>query len=317
MYIDVITGFLGSGKTTLILHLMAALSGQEKLAVIVNEFGDIGIDGAVLANRGGAEVVELTSGCICCTLSRDLVGQVETLARNYAPDRLLIEPSGVATVSSMLKALRSLRLERYVEAIRIICLLDASDFCRLFAENRLYVESQLGKASMVIINKTDLVTPQKIREIRDIVAAINDHAKVISTSFGHLPLADYLAGEEQTALWTGEPDNQPDSLAPLSFAHELEKVALKCAFPLDFQALDSFLAALQQGFFGRLVRAKGIVRLQDGRRLLFNLAAGQLRTEFLGQVGMVGKIFLVGRELKRELLLDYLGRCRSEVQSCE
>ncbi len=309
MIIDVVAGFLGSGKTTFIRQVITAAAGREKLAVIVNEFGDIGIDGTVLSEYEGTAVVELDSGCICCTLSRDLVGQVEMIARNFAPDRLLIEPSGVATVGSLLKALRSLRLEDYVKAIRIICILDAVNFRHLYSQSRLYVESQLRSADLIVLNKTDLVSGAQAREILTDVAVVNGRARVVATTFGRLDADEYPGTKEHSGSLAEELDAVDDAATPLTFTHGLEKVSLPCDEAVNLQEINNFLSLLRQGEFGRVVRAKGIIRLRELGWALFNLASGVVSMERLAKNNLSGKIFVVGTELEREKLLACLESC--------
>ncbi len=328
MIIDVVTGFLGSGKTTFILGVIAAVSAREKLAVIVNEFGDIGIDGVVLS-QDGTEVVELSSGCICCTLSKDLVRQVEMLALRYNPARLLIEPSGVATVSSLLQALRSLKLEKYVEEVRIICIIDAVNFADLFQQNRLYLEQQMRAASLLIINKIELVTEAITGEIISLATYLNSKATIIATSFCRISAEDYLNIREKELelkeIWEGElsnleevhdheheHDHKDEGLAPLPFTHDLQKFSLECSSLLDFHSFNSFLEALQRGEMGEVIRAKGIVPLKGRGWVNFNLASGYVSITPMKKAQAAGKLFFAGKHLYQEILLARLEGCRSE-----
>lgn len=307
MIIDVVIGFLGSGKTTFMLGIIAALSRQQKLAVIVNEFGDIGIDGTILKEYDDTEVVELASGCICCSLSKDLVAQVEMIARRFAPDRLLIEPSGVATVASLLMALRSLKLEQYVEEIRIICILDAVNFSEFYTQNRLYVEAQLRAASLVIINKADLVAKEAVAETRELAANLNANAGIVTTTYCRVLIADYLSPREI-------PENFIDGIIDAGtgqspVAHGLEKISVPCNGSLRFAALDELLSDLQRGKFGRILRAKGIVHTRERGWVLFNLASGYISFAPLRKVQTAGKVFVLGNQLAREAFFTGLDAC--------
>jgi len=319
--VDVVAGFLGSGKTTFIMEIIAAVAPAEKLAVIVNEFGDVGIDGAVLS-QSDTEVVELSSGCICCTLSRDLVKQVEMLARQYNPSRLLLEPSGVATVSSLLRSLQSLKLEQYIGKVRIISILDAVSFKALYNENRLYLEQQIRAASLIIINKIDLVEEKTIAEIVSTAAYLNSQAGIVATSFGRISRDDYFNQRERALDFFEEEelssydsgadhrradhqhtDDQHAGLTPLPFAHDLEKWSFECGFPLDDRRLTVFLNALQSGEMGEVVRAKGIVFLTERGWVNFNLASGYISIAPIKKAPAAGKIFVAGKNLKGEALL--------------
>lgn len=113
MRVDVVNGFLGSGKTTLIKNILLECPGREKIAVLVNEFGETGIDGELLGDSG-AEVVELANGCICCTLKADMKSQIAYIAGRYKPQRLIIEPTGIATIGNVLGVLKSLSLAEHI-----------------------------------------------------------------------------------------------------------------------------------------------------------------------------------------------------------
>ncbi|MBS4032368.1 MAG: GTP-binding protein [Clostridiales bacterium] len=313
MIIDVVIGFLGSGKTTFMLGVITALSHQQKLAVIVNEFGDIGIDGTVLKEYDDTEVVELASGCICCSLSKDLVAQVEMIACRFAPDRLLIEPSGVATVASLLMALRSLKLEQYVDEIRIICILDAVNFSEFYTQNRLYVEAQLRAASLVIINKADLSTKEAVVEVRELAASLNANAVIVTTTYCRVLTADYLSPREIPENFIDGNIDAGTGQSPV--AHGLEKISMPCNGSLRFAALDEFLRDLQRGEFGNILRAKGIVHTRERGWVLFNLASGYISFAPLRKPQTAGKIFVLGNQLARDAFFASLDACDGKEAS--
>ncbi len=311
MIVDLLIGFLGSGKTTFILHLMDLLLPREKLAVIVNEFGDIGIDGAVLGQKH-TEVVELPSGCICCTLSRDLVGQVEMLAKKYAPQRLIIEPSGVATVKSLLQVLGSLRLEPYVEQVRIITIIDAVNFFNLYKQSRLYVEAQLDAASLIVINKADLEEPEVIADIVSMAAAYNRRARIVTTSFCKVSAEDYYMAEqwaEEAAVAVKREHGQHAPVDDLPSLKDLERISFAADVSYREYDFNIFLQELKNGEFGEVLRAKGIVHLEQRGWVLFNLASGHLTLTPLIKAQPEGKFFVAGHNLKREPILTRLEKC--------
>ncbi|MEW5920879.1 MAG: GTP-binding protein [Bacillota bacterium] len=311
MIVDVVLGFLGSGKTTFILNIMDMLLPREKLAVIVNEFGDIGIDGAVIGQKD-TQVVELPSGCICCTLSRDLAGQVEMLAKNYAPQRLLIEPSGVATVRSLLQVLGSLRLERYLQELRIICIIDAVNFFSFYKQNRSYVESQMEAAGLIVINKSDLEIVEVVADIMSVALLYNQKAKIISTSFCKISLEDYY----QAGQWLVDAPHHEElehthgTISQIPAIQDLEKMSFICNdsyLPYDFNL---FLQSLKGEEFGQVLRAKGIVHLDQSGWVLFNLASGYVTVTPMQKGQSEGKMFVAGRYLRQEVMLSQLEKCK-------
>lgn len=331
MLIDVIIGFLGSGKTSFILNILEIMASREKMAVIVNEFGDLGIDGAVLSQRD-TEIVELSSGCICCTLSRDLLGQVEMLAQKYSPHRLLIEPSGVATVTSLMNILRSLKLEKYVENLRIICIIDAVDFFTFYEQNKLYVESQLKSALLVVINKIDLVEEKVVADIMSLVTQLNKQARVIVTSYGIITVDDFLwipqNGEhehEQEEVYeehihehehmhdedlAGEILHQHERMEYIPSIQDIESYNLECDDSFHAHEFNLFLNSLLGKEFGEVLRAKGIIHLIERGWVLFNLASGYVTMTPMEKAQPMGKMFIAGRHLQQELLLAQLEKCR-------
>lgn len=311
MLVDVVIGFLGSGKTTFILNIMDLLLPRERVAVIVNEFGDIGIDGAVLAQRG-TEVVELPSGCICCTLSRDLAGQVEMLAKNYAPRRLLIEPSGIATVRSLLQVLGSLRLEPYVEQLRIICIIDAANFFSFYKQNQLYVEAQLEAAGLVIINKADLEDGAVIADIMSVALSYKRKARIIVTSFCKISVDDYYQVDQWhlAGIHHEELEHAHGTISQIPAVKDLEKISFICNdsyLPDDFNL---FLQSLQKEAFGLVIRAKGIVHLDQRGWVLFNLASGYITVTPMQVVQPEGKMFIAGHNLREDIMLAQLAKCK-------
>jgi G3E family GTPase len=158
--VTLVAGFLGSGKTTLLKHILSWQEDLSDTVVIVNEFGEIGIDGALLRGAG-SDVIELNSGCICCTLTADLLYCLDDIREKFKPRRILIESSGVADPASVIAALTHSKLIDHMELEKIITVLDADlwqyreNFGNLFL-------SQLHTADMILLNKIDMVEPDLI-----------------------------------------------------------------------------------------------------------------------------------------------------------
>ncbi|MFZ5632328.1 MAG: CobW family GTP-binding protein [Bacillota bacterium] len=306
MIIDIISGFLGSGKTTFIRQLTGQLTPLERVVVLVNEFGQVGVDGALL-RQGGNEVVELSSGCICCTMKADLGRQIPEIAVNFAPDRLIIEPSGVATIRNVLESVGSLRLEPYVQAVRVIGIVDGQAFPGLLAASPLYVRSQLVYADLILINKCDLITAVEAGQVRETIAAINGRAAVLLTSYGRVTLDQLDASTVHAGVMRGggesplRPASLPDTPHYQSFSRQM-------AGAFDRQALRQFFTALGRPEVGEVVRAKGI----------FQCTGGWVRYDFLPQnfneADLTGRfdgsrLVVIGHHLDTERLAGELLRC--------
>ncbi len=192
MIVDVIFGFLGSGKTTFITRILREWDSDEKIVVLVNEFGDVGIDGELLSSQGG-NVVEMPSGCICCTLQADFRAQILEISRTIKPDRIIIEPTGVATIGQIQWILEAQLFEREISRIHKILIADATGFMGLYRANRHFVESQVENAHIIMLNKCDRVDQRKAMVIQSAISAINPELTVFMTEFGAINWSEYHA----------------------------------------------------------------------------------------------------------------------------
>lgn len=154
---NLITGFLGSGKTTTLLHLLANKPVDEKWAVLVNEFGEVGIDGALLANRG-ALLKEIPGGCLCCVNGLPMQVGLNTLLRQAKPDRLLIEPTGLGHAKQILEMLAADVYQSWIDLRATLCLLDPRLLLNENAVNNAYFRGQLAAADIIVANKQDRAT---------------------------------------------------------------------------------------------------------------------------------------------------------------
>ena len=182
--ISVIAGFLGVGKTSLIIEIGKTLSTVygKKVAILVNEIGEVGVDGKYIEDYGFA-TKEITEGCICCSLSRGLVNTITTLSKQFRPEVILIEPTGVALPSKIRQILRRLKLKEGVEMAPVITLVDGSRFSKLFQEMKQFSMRQIEDADIIAINKKDLIgSKQMLSVIESSVQQLNPKATVLSIS---------------------------------------------------------------------------------------------------------------------------------------
>jgi G3E family GTPase len=156
MVVDIVYGFLGSGKTTFITRVLGEWGERERIVVLVNEFGDVGIDGSLLRDRGG-NVVEMPSGCICCTLQGDFRKQMLEIIESIKPQRLIIEPTGVATIGQIRSIVEAQMFENVIREVNHVLIADATGFMGLYKANPHFIESQVENARIVLLNKCDKV----------------------------------------------------------------------------------------------------------------------------------------------------------------
>jgi len=178
MQLLLVTGFLGSGKTTLILQLAQAVVARGKrLAIVVNEIGEIGIDNQLMQQLD-LNVWELLNGCICCTLSADLVSTLQQLETGYAPDLVIVEPSGAADPRSLLSALPYYR-GGALEATRTVSVLDPQRLPVLIEVLTPLISAQIRHADVVLVSKRDLASPQELAFAARTVQEINPQAAIL------------------------------------------------------------------------------------------------------------------------------------------
>lgn len=178
--IDIISGFLGAGKTTLIKKLLSEAFTGEQVVLIENEFGEIGIDGGFL-KEAGIEIREMNSGCICCSLVGDFGKSLREVVDTYHPDRILIEPSGVGKLSDVIKAVRDVQEEIDAHLNSFTTVVDVTK-CRVYRKNfGEFFSNQIEYAGAVILSRTDKAKPEKVEESVALLRELNDKAPFITT----------------------------------------------------------------------------------------------------------------------------------------
>jgi len=203
MRVNLLFGFLGSGKTTLARNLLSADSRGRKMAVIVNEFGDVGIDGAILEGREDGEaidMVELTSGCLCCTLKGSLLTAVEELRRKADVDQVVIEATGVAEPEEMVETFSDPSLAELYDMGPMVTVVDAPKFMKIREMLGPFYEAQVRNADTVILNKIDLAGAQDLEALRREVASLNPDAEVVFAERCDVDTAHLLFGPESRVM---------------------------------------------------------------------------------------------------------------------
>ncbi|WP_300630396.1 GTP-binding protein [uncultured Thomasclavelia sp.] len=182
--VDIISGFLGAGKTTFIKKLINDVYQGQQIVLIENEFGEIGIDGTFM-NNAGIEVTEINSGCICCSLVGDFEASLKEVLETYHPDRIIIEPSGVGKLSDVIKAVGDVNSDE-LELDNYIAVIDAKK-CRLYTKNfGEFFNNQIEYASLIILSRTQNVTEYQLDECIKIIKDHNDKANIITTPWDQL-----------------------------------------------------------------------------------------------------------------------------------
>ena len=188
--IDIISGFLGAGKTTLIKKLIAEAYQNEKIVLIENEFGEIGIDGTFLKDSG-VTINEMNSGCICCSLVGDFETSLKEVLDTYHPDRVIIEPSGVGKLSDVIKAVSTINSDE-MELDNFITVVDAKK-CRMYTKNfGEFYNNQVEHASLIVLSRSQDLTEFQLKECLDILKGLNNHSPIITTAWDKLNGLDII-----------------------------------------------------------------------------------------------------------------------------
>ena len=211
--IDIVSGFLGAGKTTLIKKLLNEALKDSKVVLIENEFGEIGIDGGFLKDAG-IEIKEMNSGCICCSLVGDFGTSLKEVMKTYQPERILIEPSGVGKLSDVMKAVQDVIDEHEVVLNSAVAVVDASK-CKMYIKNfGEFFINQIEHAGTIILSRTGNISEDKLKKAVELIREHNTKATIITTPW------DALDGKDILATIEGATDLEAELMAELKEQRE-------------------------------------------------------------------------------------------------
>ena len=317
--IDVVSGFLGAGKTTLIKKLLKEALDGSKTVLIENEFGEIGIDGGFL-KESGIEIKEMNSGCICCSLVGDFGTSLKEVISTYAPERILIEPSGVGKLSDVLKAVENVAGDLDVEINSAVAVVDASK-CKMYMKNfGEFFSNQIEYAGTIILSRTDKVDQAKLNACVEMIREHNDKATIITTPLaqldgkevlGTIEGADKLEDMMKEMLEHIHDDHDEDECCGHDHDHDADEVftswGKETTHKYTEAELNAALTALGDVTLGTVLRAKGIVPCADGGEWLhFDYVPGapEIRR---GTADYTGRLCVIGSELDEERIAALFG----------
>ncbi len=252
--VHLISGFLGTGKTTALKSLMEQKDPNEKWVIIVNEFGEIGIDGAVLSDNG-IPVAEIAGGCLCCTAGAQLGTTVQKMLRDAKPARLMIEASGLAHAASVIDDLKVKPLQDQLEIATVFTVVDPRQFINPdYAQQALY-KDQIGVCDVLVASKTDLCTPEELEQFREKAAKLfPPKAKVVEVENARMDIAwlDIPVIEKPRYRIQALPDN--------TMGFQSQGFTFPAGKDFDGERLTNFFNDLPK-FAEGLVRAKGVFQV--------------------------------------------------------
>jgi G3E family GTPase len=290
--VDVVSGFLGSGKTTLIGKLLRVCR-QERVVLIENEFGEIGIDGE-LVERDGFEVYEISNGCICCIMQKDFVQMLGRVIEEFRSERILIEPTGISILSEIIDVLRRPEFAHQVQINSLITIVDSVNYLTqrdVFGE---FFEDQITNASVLMLSKSQLADQETLDKIVNSVRELKQDGEIISKPWSALESC------ELNNLISVQSDLDADEILHTEYKpcseHEFDTLGMKTSRTYNKEDLEQILGQLGQPRYGQVLRGKGFLK-SPGGFLDFSYTNGQFEireNKFKSQ----GRLCLIGKNLK-------------------
>ena len=308
--VQIITGFLGSGKTTLLNHLIEQ-NHPEKVLVIENECGDLNVDGGLVIKEV-EEVVELSDGCLCCTLSNELVRVlIEAKNKKDQYDRLIIETTGIADPNSILQVfLKEENIKETFDLQQVVCLVDAAQIKQWLEESEEALR-QVAVSDVVLINKTDLVDAEAIPELEKLIEGINPYSKVFTTVEGRVDSKEIfmhqISNPKRTEALASNAAPQFSFYFGATNSHSITSFTISFNRPLDETSLSVELNKLVNVYRGQVYRVKGFVELPNrpNRMIVQSTRSSFMITEgspWAEGEDRTGKLVFIGKDLDRALL---------------
>ena len=324
--IDIFSGFLGAGKTTLIKKLIKEGYKNEQIVLIENEFGEIGIDGGFL-KEAGIQINEMNSGCICCSLVGDFREALNKVLEQYHPDRILIEPSGVGKLSDVINAVKSVTTAE-VELNSFITVADASKvkvYMKNFGE---FYNNQIEFASTIILSRTQNISDEKLAKAIELIRQHNTKASIVTTPWDELTGEQILSATDGKALLTVD-DVEPEEEHHDHDHHHEDGEECHChdhehhhhhhaddvftswgaetAKKFTEEEIRKILEELSDSEkYGVVLRAKGIVAAQDGNWIHYDFVPEEISVR-RGSADYTGRICVIGSKLNEEELKKLFG----------
>ena len=303
MKIDIISGFLGAGKTTFIQRLLKTNIKNEKVVIVENEFGEVSVDSQILAETK-VDIKELSQGCICCSLSGDFSKALTEVVESINPDRIIIEPSGVGKLSDVVSAVKKANLEKNLNSL--VCIVDvnkAKMYTKNFGE---FFLDQIKTAHTIVLSRTDVAKEEKVIEALEIIREYNPECVLVTTAINN------LSDEEFIKAYEGIKENFVEDLLEEErecgcghhhHHHDADEVfssfGMETAKKYDLFEFKKNLDDISMGVYGVVIRAKGVILGDDNKWYLFNLTPDEVNFEETNPA-IIGKICIIGSKIDIE-----------------
>lgn len=344
--IDIFSGFLGAGKTTLIKKLLSEVFTGEQIVIIENEFGEIGIDSGFL-QEAGVKITEMNQGCICCSLVGDFGTALKEVIETYNPDRILIEPSGVGKLSDVIKAVEGLQLDN-IKLNSYTTIADATKvkiYSKNFGE---FYNNQIENANAIILSRTDNISEEKLEKAVALIREHNQNAVIVTTPWNDIDGKVILSAMEKTDSLEKDLDElhehhhhhhhdeecEDENCCCHHHHHEHEhhhehgeECSCGCGHDhhhhhadevfssfgretvkkYSIEAIKTALTTIDENSqYGIILRAKGIVAGDDGNWIHFDYVPGEINVRS-GAAGVIGRLCVIGKDLDEAKLSELFG----------
>lgn len=288
---DIISGFLGSGKTTLIRKILNSLDSREKVVLIENEFGDVSVDREVLEIEG-FEIYEISNGCVCCKLKGDFIFTLKEILKQKI-DRIIFEPSGIFIIGEIFDLFKDPQIssECYINSVTTV--VDAQNFKNHIQNYSGFFKSQICSASSLVVSKTQLLLPEEIPQIELELRLLNETATILAKVWSELSDEELLGLIDKKTIITINDITH-------SMSHDFESIGLRTSRILGTENLENILKKCTNGEYGTILRGKGFVKSEIGY-LEFHYVDGHY--SIIDSTGVTtGIVSFIGKELHKESL---------------
>jgi len=299
----IITGFLGVGKTTMLTNTVKEHFSDKKVAIIVNEFGDIGVDGNILKNVH-SEVLEISEGCICCQLAQEFESGVIEIINKYNPEIIFVETSGASEPFPIFLSLQNLGIS--VEGV--ICVVDSKNLDS-YKDNST-AKYQIGGSNIIVLNKTDLVNDDELEAVKKDVIEIKEQYNIKNTLTGEMIFNNYVIGNAEQGVVNKEVFEgvyRVDEIVGLAKDYEhldhttKDSITQKIAYlkdDIEFSDVDKVLKALPKSIY----RVKGVVKVKDvPNPIVINYSFGNVSFEELDEYAQPSIMIFIGDSINNDV----------------
>lgn len=301
--VNVFSGFLGAGKTTLIRKLLKDQLQQEKVVLIENEFGEIGIDKSFLQDSG-IEIQEINAGCICCSLTGDFKNALHKVIEEFTPDRIIIEPSGVGKLSEVLKALENMK---DIEVDSLCCIVDAKKY-KMYSRNfKEFFQDQIQYATTIVLSRSQFLSQAEIANIINDIRLQNKKASLITTPWDQLSSKQICKALHTDAFENNLLVKLMSDETQHSHDHEhkhhhhdanehFQSWGIETIKTFTKAQLTHLLEALSNPSNGEILRAKGIVKGESNNWYFFDMIPKEFEIRE-GEASFIGRVCIIGTHL--------------------